>query len=112
MQYTAHEFTKYVPAIHPASYGAAANTAGVEVDTLGFDEAASVISLGASTATGDVVFEVHECATSGGTFTKITGSENPATGDFDTTEDEKARKRREKEAEIMAGFDDEIEVDA
>ena len=85
MRLTAHQNIKVAPAITPASYSAAGDTAGLEIDTLGYDEALVVFHLGI--ATGTVAFDVWDCATTGGTFAAVTGTAAPATGTYDSTED-------------------------
>ena len=85
MRMTAHQNLKVAAAITPASYSAAADTLGLEIDTKGYAEALVIFHLGI--ATGNVAFDVHESATSGGTFTVVAGTAAPASGNYDSTED-------------------------
>lgn len=85
MRLTAHQNIKVAEAFRPASYAAAADTLGLEIDTQGYDEALVVLHLG--TATGTVAFDVWDCATSGGTYAVVAGTAAPASGTYDSTED-------------------------
>ena len=72
-----HEDVKVVTAVKPASFSAGALALGEEIDTSGFSEAEFVVLCGTFTATGDTLFAVHECATSGGSYAAVTDGALP-----------------------------------
>jgi len=71
MRFNMDEHIKVVQSHAGESWAAAAN-AGAEIDTYGYAEA--LIILNAGTAVGTNTVTVTECATSGGSFTAITGA--------------------------------------
>jgi hypothetical protein len=68
-----HETIRVVKGKADLSVAAATGIEGIAVDTLGFDDCLVVMDTGtANTSIENII--VEECATSGGTFTAVTGA--------------------------------------
>ncbi len=67
--------TKFLPAI-TVTAGAAGSTdiTGTVIDTASFEGVAFIVQLGAIVSGAVTSIKVQECATSGGTFTDVTGA--------------------------------------
>jgi len=70
----------------PDSYGAAGAANTTYVDGKGYRELLWTFLLGDFSATGTVFFQCQECATSGGSYTDITGARAPASSTYSITQ--------------------------
>lgn len=67
--------TKFLPAVTvTAGAAGATDITGTVIDTAGFEGVAFIVQLGAIVSGAVTSIKVQECATSGGTFTDVTGA--------------------------------------
>lgn len=74
MKHSLHELLKVVHVLDPASYGAAAEAFTTGFSTKGFRELLLIVTCGAFTATGDVVFQVEESDVVGSGYADVSGA--------------------------------------
>ena len=74
MKFTAHEFAAARYSVYSDSYAAAAAAEGNEIDCKGYRELLWIFAMGEFQATATATFQGMECATSGGSFTDVTGA--------------------------------------